>query len=210
MEKEKIITYKCKECGQVATLRLPQIIQEDKRTEVEDMSFFKWTCTSCKHVWKLLYPSIYVNEKDKILVWFLNELQDINQLEAELDMEFRKKTLGFTKRFCNTLEEFSEKVRVLENGLDDRTIELLKIMTFARLRISVPSLNSIYYYRKDGQGNLEFTTFSEEGPSGIALPYQMYQEIDEIVKNEISDLQDCFYKIDLEWAGRQIVDFPSS
>lgn len=207
LEKEKTIIYKCGECGEEVTLVLPQIINEEKTAEVEDMSLFKWTCTSCKHVWKLLYPCMYVNEDKKILVWFVNNLSQSDQLEAQLEEEFRERTKGFTKRFCNTLEEFSEKVRVLESGLDDRTIELLKIMTFARLHVSMPSLESIYYYRRDELGNYEFTIFSEEGPNGIALPFTMYQEIAQIVQNEIPELKDQFYRIDLDWAGKQIVGF---
>lgn len=207
LEKEKTIVYKCRECGEEVTLVLPQIINEEKAAELEDMSLFKWTCTSCKHVWKLLYPCMYVNEKKRILIWFVNNLKETIQLEAHLEEEFKMRTQGFTKRFCNTLEEFSEKVRVLESGLDDRTIELLKIMTFARLHISDPSLKSIYYYRRDELGNYEFTIFSESGPNGIALPFTMYQEIAQIIQNEIPELKDQFYRIDLEWAGKQIVEF---
>lgn len=207
MEKEKTIVYKCKECGEEVTLVLQQIIGEEKVVEVENMSLFKWTCPSCKHVWKLLYPCIYVNEKKKILIWFINELRDDIHLEEQLEESFQGRTKGYKKRFCNTLEDFSEKVRVLESGIDDRTIELLKIMTFARLHISDPSLKTIYYYRINEIGNYEFTIFNDEGPSGIALPFTMYQEIENIVQNEIPQLKDQFYKIDLEWAGKQIVEF---
>lgn len=207
MEKEKTVVYRCKECGEEVTLVLPQIINDEKMTEVEDMSLFKWTCTSCKHIWKLLYPCIYVNEKKKILIWFVNELKDTMQLETQLEEAFKEKTRGYKKRFCNTLEEFSEKVRVLESELDDRTVELLKIMTFARLHVSDSSLKSIYYYRINEMGSYEFTIIGEAGPRGIALPFSMYQEIEQIVQNEIPKLEDQFYRIDLEWAGKQIIEF---
>lgn len=205
METEKKITCTCSKCGEQETIFLPQIITEEHRAQTEDLSLFKWTCPQCGHVLKLLYPCMYLNKGKKLLIWYVNELQDTERLEDELSQEFKRETRGYAKRFCHTLEEFGEKVRVLEQGLDDRTIELLKIMTFARLHVSDKSLEHIYFYREDEIGNFEFTLFYSEGPKGIKLNGSMYQEIDAVVKEKLMTLQDHFYCIDLDWAGKQIV-----
>lgn len=204
MEAEKRITCACPKCEKQEIIFLPQIITEEQREKTENLSLFKWTCPQCGHVLKLLYPCMYLNRSKKILIWFVNELQETQKLEEELSGEFRRQTVGYTKRFCHTLEEFGEKVRVLEQELNDRTVELLKIMTFARLHVTDRSLEHIYFYRADETGNLEFTLFYTEGPKGITLNGAMYQEIDTIVKEKMEVLQDRFYCIDLNWAGKQI------
>lgn len=205
METERRITCTCSKCGKKEEVVLPQIITEEDREQTEDLSLFKWKCPACGHVLKLLFPCMYVNREKKLLIWYLDNLADTKRLEQELPQEFTQETSQYTKRFCHTLEEFGEKIRVLEQGLDDRTVELLKIMTFARLHVSDKTLEQIYFYRKSEIGNYEFTVFNEEGPKGITLSGSMYQEIDELVQNKMEMLKDQFYCIDLDWAGKQIV-----
>lgn len=205
METTRKINCICSKCGEKEEIELPQIITEENRRETEDLSLFKWKCPKCGHILKLLYPCMYVNEKKKILIWYINDLKDTEQLERELPERFQQSTILFMKRFCHTLEEFGEKVRVLEGGLEDRTIELLKIMTFARMHISDETIEHIYFYRRNEMNNCEFTIFTREGPSGITLPFSMYEEINELVEREMPVLQDRFYCIDLDWAGEQIM-----
>ncbi|MDD2971423.1 MAG: CpXC domain-containing protein [Lachnospiraceae bacterium] len=209
MKSEREITCTCSKCGETEKIYLPQVITEQQRWETEDLSLFKWTCPKCGHVLKLLYPCMYLDKEKKILVWYVDEHKDkkieIDVLQKELAHEFQEEAKGYTKRFCCTLEEFGEKVRVLEQGLDDKVIELLKIMTFARLHISDKSIEHIYYYRRDAAGNYEFTIIGREGTRGITLNHSMYQDIEDLVQEKMEADQDRFYCIDPDWAGQQIV-----
>lgn len=205
LEREKKITCSCSKCGRQESVFLPQIITEKHREKAEDLSLFKWTCPQCGHLLKLLYPCMYLNRSKRILIWYVDELQETQRLEEEITPELKQETVWFTKRFCRTLEEFGEKIRVLEQGLDDRTLELLKITIFARLHVADKTLEHIYFYRKDEIGNLEFTLLYSEGPKGITVNGTMYQEIDTIVKEKIKAQADQFYCIDPDWAGQQIV-----
>ncbi len=39
---------------------------------------------------------------------------------------------GYTLRVTDSLNTFREKINILERGLDDRTIEIMKLLLFAR------------------------------------------------------------------------------
>ncbi|MEG1848536.1 MAG: CpXC domain-containing protein [Clostridium sp.] len=204
MESEKKLLCRCAACGKEAACTTVSLIREDKQKQVEDMSLFRFRCPACGHVMKLLYPCLYWNEEKKILVWFLDQ-QNIEQWKEMVSKQTQEQMLGACKRYCHTLEEFAEKVRILESGLEDRAIELLKMVTFARVHMQQPKLQAIYFYQINQDGAIEFILYEGDDTNGIEVPAATYQEMCHIVAEELPALDHEFCCIDLEWAGGQIM-----
>ena len=112
---------------------------------------------------------------------------------------------GYTMRLCKTADTFVEKVRVFEAKLNDRAIELLKLITFAKIHVGNDTIQDIYFYRISEHGSLEFTLMYKEDIDGIDIDQAMYQNVLNIVTDELPSLEDDVYCIDLNWAGAQVV-----
>ena len=63
----------------------------------------------------------------------------------------------------------------------------------------------IYFYRKSERNSFEFTLMYREDIDGIDIDYAMYENILNIVNEELPPLEDGIHCIDLEWAGAQVI-----
>lgn len=185
---------KCSKCGKEGMAYLYHRIEGKERKAAADGSLFRWECPECGAVYRFLYPCFFVDEKRKYVIRFQGGQEDI---------DFEKEFEGYIKRDCKTQEEFSEKIRMFQAGYDDRAMELLKLITFAKVHLEDSTLSSIYFYRRNQKGNLDFTIFRGEEPDGIEIRGAVYDNIRQIVE-DMPTLPDKFICIDGEWAGKQI------
>lgn len=184
----------CQKCGAKGEATIWHEISEKEKEACMDTSIFKWKCPSCGHIYKFIYPCIYKNESKKFVVRF----QGTDKTFAA-DKDFT----GYCKRDCNSEEELAEKVRILEAELDDRAMELLKLLIFAKIHVTDETMEQIQFYRVAEDGDFEFTIWTGEGPDGIHIDALMYENVKELAK-DLPDLEDKYYTIDLEWAGSQV------
>lgn len=197
MEEREIKRCICSKCGTKGEVIIFHRFGVEERRMAETGALFQWKCSSCGALYRFIYPCLYINDKKKLAVRYRGEGKDF---------DFALDLTGYCKRDCNSMEEISEKIRILEAGLDDRVMELLKLLTFAKLHIDDDSMEKIYFYRKNEIGNIEFTIFRGKEPDGIEVPKNVYANIEELA-TQIPALPDEFVKIDLNWAGRQVTDY---
>lgn len=173
----------------------------NKKDEVVSSSVFQWDCESCGHKVKLVYPTAYCNVEKEFVVFLRPNAVD----ESCITEDEKELFTGFTMRLCKTADTFVEKVRVLEAELNDQAIELLKLITFAKIHAEDDGMQDIYFYRKSESGSLEFTLMYQDNIDGIDIDLAMYQNVLNIVKEELPPLGDDVYCIDLNWAGAQVM-----
>lgn len=86
---------------------------------------FKFECPHCHAVYQIVYPCLYHNPEQKFVVWLVDE--KINEdLKQNPKVPFAVKG-KYEYRFCRNIMEFVEKIRILEDGLNDRVIEMAKL-----------------------------------------------------------------------------------
>ena len=126
------------------------------------------TCPTCKRNIQVAHPIFYSDPSHKYWIWLLpapeeadpEELEEIEEvLEDEVPADFICRTV-------REMNEFLEKIRVLEDGLDDRVMEILKMFimfnTHPEVRKDPESL--VYYNRMvhDTEGD-EYIQFMAVG-----------------------------------------------
>lgn len=194
MEKREYKKCLCKKCGDEGEVTIYHLLEDRER--VKDGSVFQWKCPGCGYQYRFIYPCLYVSAEGKFSVRYKG---------GGDGFDFGIDLVGYEKRDCGSVEELSEKVRIMDAGLDDRVMELVKLLTFAKLHLEDDTLERIYFFQVNERDNLVFTIFNGEGPDGIEIPRQVYENITELAK-VLPELSNDFHVIDLEWAGRQVVD----
>ncbi len=59
---------------------------------------------------------------------------------------------GYTLRVTDSLNTFREKINILERGLDDRTIEIMKLLLFAQLNRDLDVVELLFQWLDDARG----------------------------------------------------------
>ena len=91
------------------------------RAKVQDLSVFRVKCPNCGETVLAVHPCLYHDMANQFMVWLWTE--DGQVPKAEFDP-----LAGYTLRVTDSLNTFREKINILERGLDDRTIEIMKLL----------------------------------------------------------------------------------
>ena len=126
-----ISTLNCPSCGEGNPFERYDRIDESKtsqlRTSIVDWELFKFTCNHCGHQVIIDYPTLYVDEENKVIIHYLpsscsnqGSAPSIKELATEFD------TSKYKCRVVTNLEDFVEKVQIFSEGMDDKAIKFMK------------------------------------------------------------------------------------
>lgn len=191
-------TFTCPQCGEDGSLQvwnsLNVDLQPEVRQKVEDLSMFEWICPNCGKTSLVLHPCLYHDMSNEFMVWFApdNEVQNGANF-AQLDR--------YTLRTTHTPNEFREKINLLERGLDDRAMELVKLILLMQLERDGMDIVDLVFHDLGKDGQFEFVLVHPDGVEQyVQLPSQMYQKLARDVRHYIQTPQRSFETIDLNWA----------
>ena len=108
------------------------------------------------------------------------------------------------KTISRDINDLKEKIMIVDNHLDDRVIELIKIMYLDQIKKEMEDdtlLNILFDYNRDNYCFLVF--FQKKGIGKIPLTREFYRQVEDKYKEAIKEHStDSFMKIDMEWAGK--------
>jgi len=86
-----------------------------------------FTCDACGHSADVVYPLLYHDMQMQFMVWLVPGEGRPERLDPSRFGTLGKGLgQGYTYRLVRTRNELVEKIRIFEDGLDDRVLELLK------------------------------------------------------------------------------------
>jgi predicted RNA-binding Zn-ribbon protein involved in translation (DUF1610 family) len=129
MSKVQTAAIECPACGTTHNFSfyssVDVALNPELKEKVVDGSIFLLQCPSCGETFKLRQPLLYVDPEHRMAVWLMPEelLDDLRPV-----MESVRQTLGenVRTRLVHTEEELTEKIHILEAGLNDWAIQMLK------------------------------------------------------------------------------------
>ena len=130
---------KCRQENQVETNE--SITSHDRllRDRLMSGALWTWRCTQCTHENRTIYPLLYHDMRAWCLIYYLDrEITEDPDVIARMvpapDQLTALRRFNATYRFrlCRTLDDFMEKIRLLDAGLDDRAVEHLKLDASAK------------------------------------------------------------------------------
>ena len=183
MSRKTTIPVNCPACGRahelVAWQSLNVTLDPDEKPRLLDGSLTRFTCEGCGHTADLVYPLLYHDMDKQLMLWLLPEGGDEGAGDKsdpdELPPTMRK-TLGpgYTFRRVGSHNELREKVYVSDAGLDDRVIEVVKLILWEQMpEDQKPQDGELLFggvVREEDGERLAFTILTPAGGTGLTVP----------------------------------------
>ena len=112
---------------------------------------------------------------------------------------------GYRNRVVGSLYDLQEKIAVFEAGLDDRVVEICKVLIGSELQESQPdaAFDDLLYYRS-GNGEDRLALMKEGNAfASISLPGDIYEEVKKRYQPLIDQYGDETI-IDMEWVMNSV------
>lgn len=201
-------TVNCPACCEDGMFRICTHIDAEENPEllnaVYDRSIFKFSCPECGEEILVAYNCTLINRANKFALMLIAEGGE--KTENSLQME------GFTVRIVRSINAFVEKAALIEDKIDDRVIELYKIMLEDQFEEEKPTaeLLGIYYGGNNPDDNtlLFYIITGNAENTRATLSMDTYLAIENQLKNQSGNLPvGC--EIDREWALKVLENWKS-
>ena len=124
------IVYKCPYCGKEFEVSIYDSV--NTRIDVDEVDkcksgdIFKKLCPHCHTDFMLMNPFVYTDPDNKFVLYLSDDEipESIHEIAEPLDKA------GYKLRRCRTITEFTEKIQIFEDGIDDILVELAKYDSF--------------------------------------------------------------------------------
>ena len=178
MTQQKNITVNCPACFEDSQFKIYSSIDitenPDLKNDIFDRNLFKFTCPLCGEEILVAYDCTYTDSANKCIIALVSDSDDANTSTLSVD--------GYTLRVVRSINEFVEKIALLEDRIDDKVVELYKIMLEDQFEDERPGANilGIYYGgRNFEENNLMFFIITDNSQNCRAmLSMQVYETIE--------------------------------
>lgn len=178
MAEYRTIDYRCPYCGHTYSVRLYDVIDADAEPDLKERcrsgDIFHVSCPHCRREYMIQYPLLYIDRSLRCaLLVSAQETAPLNSLGKPLAEQ------GYRLRRCTSLQEFTEKISIFEDGMDDIMVELAKYDTFIEYtdnKKGMPEdITSIEYQRTENEV-MKINVRADDKSMSFLIPVSMMQE----------------------------------
>ena len=199
--REEIVT--CPHCGQESKYRLwnsvNTALNPELKQKILSKELFLFQCPECGEKMIVDYGMLYHQTEDKLMIYYVtddNEFTDVVGKLAGRNIDDRDEE--YRCRVVCSSDELAEKIMIFDAGLDDRAVELLKLLCRKQMEDGYPEMmvDDVYFQTtEDSQGMIVFLS---QGQPCAEIPFkkEAYDAIQKYYKEEGNDE----LIIDMEWA----------
>lgn len=219
MSEKEIKRIRCPKCGAEHDfeiwIRINTDLDPALGKKVRSGELFRTTCPSCGQKIDVVYPCLYHEMENKVMIYYAPgakamkdaaEAFDQGSEEAAKERGFDPAQKGYRNRVVGSLYDLQEKIAVFDAGLDDRIVEICKVIVGSELQESRPDavFDDLLYYR--GQDGDDRLALMKEGNSfaSIAIPREVYDEVGAAYKALIDNYGDEMV-IDMDWVMKSVI-----
>ena len=205
----------CAECGHTGTYVMRALIDtakdKDAINKILDARWFTYTCPKCKERTIVTHTCLFHDTERKVLIALADSEEDYEKISGWMKGTYQKDELeqallnmmrGSDCRLVRNLHEFQEKVLLHVLGMDDRVIEMCKVMTeMILVQNQMISHVEHIYFNTDGDEYIFMIDTGEEDMASTKLPKGMVKDVTKM----IADMKPtASFVIDRTWAMKQL------
>lgn len=208
--KEKITCPHCRNAGEITIWEsLNASLDPDAKKALIDGSLMSYHCPACGERTNVAYDLLYHDMDKQVMIQLVNsDESEQNVADAFTGMRNEEGSLQCGKeyrlRIVRSANELREKAYIFDRGLDDRAIELMKLIIFSYLQQSQPEseIDRIFLDINDGEPE-SFVVLQTDGKWGKV---NFQQEMYDTVVNTLGPEQDgpTTFFVDTGWATEHI------
>lgn len=184
-------------------------IDPELKEKVRTGELFKWTCPQCGNTVNVNYTTLYHQMEDHVMIYLVfgekesavkmmqGFLQDTNGKLVEID---KKLTEDYRNRVVGSMNEFQEKLMILDAGLDDRVIEVMKLILLSELEKNdnSPKIQE-FLFCNNSDGTKHFAVNTDDNQWGmVEFHNDLYDHIENMLREVME--ADRSVVIDQKWA----------
>jgi hypothetical protein len=205
MSKTVIADVACPHCGGIDRMELWESINTVLNPEVRERMLqgrlFSHRCQACGRPFQVLYDCLYHDMERRFMAFFLPDRPE--DPFAMLEDRVQEPLLaGYQTRIVHDVPSFIEKVRIREDGRDDRAIELCKYVL--RCQMGCQEDGELRYLRAQEEG-LQFYFRAGEKSGRFAAREELYQDVLDRAGDRLMALGEC-RRVDRAWADVAVAD----
>lgn len=203
MKRKETVT--CPECGQeqdfVVWHSLNGDLDPEAKQRLLDGTLFHFECSNCGHRSNVNYGMLYHDMTNQVMVYYVDEDSVEETLATMNDVENKIGPMPeYRKRIVTDQNALREKAIIFYQKLDDRVIEIIKLIYYSNACKQVPDANidAVYFLVADGKYILQFVG---DTPLSAEVPVEMYEEIKRDFAEQLAVAGDKDALVDLHWAS---------
>ncbi len=174
---------------------------------VRNKSAFLFHCSSCGRETMINYNFLYHQPEDNLLIQFSaddeNADEFLSMLESGDETLHQFSEQGYVIRLTRSLNHFVEKLLIFDEGLDDRLIEIYKVLVLMQYFKQNPETNAAieayFYSDKDGDKQIHIVADGQYECS-VAFNPELYHDLENNFGAHLPALNESQPVIDEDWA----------
>lgn len=215
MSIEKKERIECPYCNHEQVFESYESINLTKNPELKEKiineELFKMKCEKCGKEALIAFPCLFHDMDKKQLIWLIGDYTPEQKQALDKDLmdsangdEEKLFAESYNRRIVSSINELKEKIILMEDDLDDRVIEVLKILCVNEVigQLMGVTISEVRYNRTESGKKYLILIFVEKEPSMIEINNDMYR----IVKKKFMDdinantPREGFAEINAYWA----------
>lgn len=194
----------CSECGAKAMVEVWQSLNIDTDPQMKESfrnkKMFTYDCPKCGKRTILNYPMLYHDMKNKAVVQYIPEEGMIDTAVEGFEQIFADGADGEKLRIVLTQNALIEKSIIFEAGLDDRLIELMKVVYVSNCDDELLNEVRDVIFEKDDDGSMVFVFVTDTDAFVAEFDMDMYKYLESSFTEMFGCEPDDSYLIDRQWA----------
>ena len=195
------VKIKCPTCLEEKTAEIKNVFDRNDKELVLGRDMFRFKCAKCGNIIKMLYDCEYIDEEKKFAIVYFSRYS-LNKNLEKIKSIFDKISNGYIKRAVFSANELKEKIKIFDAGLDDRAIEICKIIYKNRLSETEKThvIRNVYFGVNDGEFQI-IIQFDDNRLKVIKLSRELYSQVLKMVDENLKGVADSNeIVINKEWA----------
>lgn len=200
----------CPQCGGTFSFTTYPAIHTKEdilwKDKVRTGEAFLGTCPHCGFQTHYDYSFLYKEEDTHFLMYYAANEEEYKKgyamMTGQDPMVNWDAISGWRRRVVTSREDILEKLMILDDGLDDRVIEILKALAFVSLHQQKPELaiDTVLFDR--GPDGNHYFRFMEKGTCQAAYAFErpMYERVKRNIGEALQKLSDNQVVINSQWA----------
>jgi hypothetical protein len=205
-------TETCRECGDTQPFTIWQslnvTLEREAKEKLLNGELTRFNCQKCQWSGPVIYSFLYHDMEKHLMIWHWAE-------EGEPDMTALPPA-GMIKdyqlRYVGNPNELTEKILLFDAGLDDRVLEVLKLIIRIQSNERQRPLDGILLFaglQKDSNGKLTigFEHISDAGHQAFGLPFESYQQLAksfEAKHSQVTNPDKKWLRVDQDFARKYL------
>lgn len=206
MSSERKEQIKCPKCGKNNDFTIWNSLNGDlnpeEKQQLIDGTLFNFKCSSCGYESDVFYNMLYHDMTNNTMVYLVDKdsVEKTKKMMDETEIKIGIKMPKYRNRIVTAQNELREKAIIFENGLDDRIIEIIKLMYYinAEEKFKDTKIDDVFFLVSNGKYRLEFIG---ESCFGVEFTKEIYDDIKNIYIERLNSLGDNEKIIDMDWAA---------